>query len=81
MVPEAGKFILRFAPRHNRTSATVIDIVTLFKYSRDLLLWTKALIDEDEFLVAPCKRVHEGPGFRIPDDSGFQPSGFRIPAF
>ena len=41
--------------------------------------------------VAPCKRIHEGPGFRIPAspsiwildsnplDSGFQPSGFRIP--
>ena len=40
---------------------------------------------------APCKRIHEGPGFRIPAspsiwildsnplDSGFQPSGFRIP--
>ena len=35
--------------------------------------------------VAPCKRIHEGPGFRIPAsvfciltlalDSGFQPSG------
>ena len=41
---------------------------------------------------ALSKRIHEGPGFRIPDsgsqlldsgfqplDSGFQPSGFRIP--
>ena len=42
-------------------------------------------------MFAPCKRIHEGPGFRIPAspsiwildsnplDSGFQPSGFRIP--
>ena len=27
---------------------------------------------------APCKRIHEGPGFRIPA-SGFRISGFRIP--
>ena len=42
--------------------------------------------------LVPCKRIHEGPGFRIPAsgfwiptlmtlslDSGFQPSVFRIP--
>ena len=30
--------------------------------------------------IALCKRIHEGPGFRIPA-SGFQPFGFRIPTF
>ena len=32
--------------------------------------------------VAPCKRIHEGPGFRILAYSGFQQqkfAGFRIP--
>ena len=34
-----------------------------------------AVIGEDLQHFAPCKRIHEGPGFRIPA------SGFRIPAF
>ena len=31
-------------------------------------------------ILAPCKRIHEGPGFRIPA-SRFQPFGFRFPTF
>ena len=52
MVLEAEKFILTFVPRHNKTFTTLIYsvFVTLFKDTRNMLLWTKAFIDEDEFL-------------------------------
>ena len=42
MVLEAEKFILTFVPPHNRTFP--------IKDTQNMLLWTKALIDEDEFL-------------------------------
>ena len=52
----------------------------------------KLQLESSQSNVAPCKRIHEGPGFWIPDpslldsgsrhlDSGLQPFGFRIPTF